>query len=220
MSCFCAVDDIVRCCSTSHATRSASSLRQPVLAAEAPRVRARRASSGRRRGPSRCRGRGRRGTALRLRVEVGHQAAAQRELVRELGLGEAPQVADHHQDVLVDRVDVVEVVLHLADDAPEGGQVARRGRRSGSCAAARACSAARLAEQRHEARAIRRVAAERRVDACRAAPQRAQRRARVMPFSSDAAAAAGRSRASPRAGARTGPRSRTSQQLVAHGSAR
>jgi hypothetical protein len=39
--------------------------------------------------------------------------------VRVLRLGESAQIADHHQDVLVDGVDVEEVVLHLADDAAE-----------------------------------------------------------------------------------------------------
>ena len=38
-----------------------------------------------------------------------------------LRLGKAAQIADDHQDVLVDRVDVVEIVLHLADDAAEHG---------------------------------------------------------------------------------------------------
>ena len=57
-------------------------------------------------------------------LEAAHQLAAERELVRELRHGEAPQVAQHHQDVLVDGVDVEQVVLHLADDAAELGQVA------------------------------------------------------------------------------------------------
>ena len=73
-----------------------------------------------------------------LALEVGDQPRAQRILVRVLRLGEAAQVADHHQDVLVDRVDVEQVVLHLADDAAERRQVAGRGCRTGSSAAARA----------------------------------------------------------------------------------
>ena len=73
-----------------------------------------------------------------LALEIGDQPRAQRILVRVLRLGEAAQVADHHQDVLVDRVDVEEVVLHLADDAAERRQVLRRGCRTGSSAAARA----------------------------------------------------------------------------------
>ncbi len=52
-------------------------------------------------------------------LEIGDQPGAQRILVRVLRLGEAAQVPDHHQDVLVHRVDVEEVVLHLADDAAE-----------------------------------------------------------------------------------------------------
>jgi hypothetical protein len=41
-----------------------------------------------------------------------------------LGDEEAPHVAQHHQDVLVHRVDVEQVVLHLPDDAAEHPQVA------------------------------------------------------------------------------------------------
>jgi hypothetical protein len=37
--------------------------------------------------------------------------------VRVLGDEEAPHVAQHHQDVLVHRVDVEQVVLHLPHDA-------------------------------------------------------------------------------------------------------
>ena len=44
--------------------------------------------------------------------------------MRVLRLGEAAQIADHHQDVLVDGVDVEQVVLHLADDAAEHRQIA------------------------------------------------------------------------------------------------
>ena len=73
-----------------------------------------------------------------LALEVGDQPRAERIFVRVLRLGEPAQVADHHQDVLVHRVDVEEVVLHLADDAPERRQHLRRGCRTGSCAAARA----------------------------------------------------------------------------------
>jgi hypothetical protein len=57
-------------------------------------------------------------------VEAGHEARAERILVGELRHGKAPQVAHHLQDVLVHGVDVEQVVLHLADDAAEGRQVA------------------------------------------------------------------------------------------------
>ena len=56
-------------------------------------------------------------------LEIGDEPRAQRIFVRVLRLGEPAQVADHHQDVLVDRVDVEEVVLHLADDAAERRQI-------------------------------------------------------------------------------------------------
>ena len=57
-------------------------------------------------------------------VELLHQLRQERVLVVEPRDAEAPQVADHHEDVLVHGVDVEEVVLHLAHDAAEGGQVA------------------------------------------------------------------------------------------------
>ncbi len=56
--------------------------------------------------------------------EIADQPAAQRIFVRVLRQGEAAQVAHHHQDMFVHGVDVEQVVLHLADDASEGGQVA------------------------------------------------------------------------------------------------
>ncbi len=43
--------------------------------------------------------------------------------MRHLGHREAAQVAHDHEDVLVHRVDVKQVVLHLADDAAEGRQI-------------------------------------------------------------------------------------------------
>ena len=108
-------------------------------------------------------------------VERGDQAAGERELVRQLRHGEAPHVAQHGEDVLVDRVDVEEVVLHLPDDAAERRDVApeqavamHRAQRPGD--------AQRLAQQRHEQGAMQRIGAKRRIDAGAAAPQRAQRR--------------------------------------------
>ena len=58
-----------------------------------------------------------------LALEIGHEPRAERILVRVLRLAEAAQVANHHQDVLVDRIDVEQVVLHLAHDAAECRQV-------------------------------------------------------------------------------------------------
>ena len=56
--------------------------------------------------------------------EVAHQPAAQRKLVRQLGYGETTQVAHDFQYVRVYGIDVIEIVLHLPDDAAERGQVA------------------------------------------------------------------------------------------------
>ena len=41
-----------------------------------------------------------------------------------LGHEKAPHIAQHHQDVLVHRVGMEQVVLHLTHDAPEHPQVA------------------------------------------------------------------------------------------------
>jgi len=57
-------------------------------------------------------------------IQFGDHARAQRVFVGELAHREAAQVAQHLQDMLVDGVDVEQVVLHLADDAPEIRQVA------------------------------------------------------------------------------------------------
>jgi hypothetical protein len=50
-------------------------------------------------------------------VELRRQLRAEGVLVGVLGDEEAPHIAQHHQDVLVHRVDVEQVVLHLPDDA-------------------------------------------------------------------------------------------------------
>ena len=48
--------------------------------------------------------------------------------MRMLGHEKAPHIAQHHEDVLIDGVDVKQVVLHLADDAPKRPQVAAQHR--------------------------------------------------------------------------------------------
>ena len=107
-------------------------------------------------------------------LEVRHQARAQRVLVRVLRLGEPAQVADHHQDVLVDRVHVEQVVLHLPDDAAERRQVVPEDVVEVH-APQLVDDAAGRAEELDEALPVRRVLAERGVDAVAVAPQRAQR---------------------------------------------
>ena len=49
-----------------------------------------------------------------------HHLRAEGVLVREVAAAEAPDVAHGAKRMLVDREDVVEVVLHLPDDVPEG----------------------------------------------------------------------------------------------------
>ena len=45
-----------------------------------------------------------------------------------LGDGETSYIAHHHQDVLIDGIDMKQVMLHLSDDAAEVGQVATQNR--------------------------------------------------------------------------------------------
>ena len=137
MSCFCAVADIVEVVGDQPCDELGVLGRQAVRAAEAARV----ALAERRVIAAAALG-----DVVEqpgevehfLALEVGDEPRAQRVLVRVLRLAEAAQVADHHQDVLVDRVDVEEVVLHLADDAAERRQVVGPGCRRGSSAAVRA----------------------------------------------------------------------------------
>jgi hypothetical protein len=107
-------------------------------------------------------------------LEVGHQPRARRILVRMLRFGETAQIADHHQDMLVDGVDVEQVVLHLADDPPERRKVLAQD--------AEEVHSPQLvqqtlfdAEHLDEAGAIGRIAPEPAVDQLPVTPQRAQR---------------------------------------------
>ena len=56
-------------------------------------------------------------------VEIGDQLAAMRVFVGKVAGLETAQIAQHHQDVLIHRVNVEQVVLHLPHDAPERRQV-------------------------------------------------------------------------------------------------
>ena len=105
--------------------------------------------------------------------EVGDEARTQRIFMRVLGLGEAAQVANDHQDVLVDRVDMEQIVLHLTDDAAEHRQIASED--AVLIHAPQLVShAARLAKDGHESGAVRGIAPECGVDPVAIAPQRAQ----------------------------------------------
>src|SRR5215218_3053997 len=90
-----------------------------------------------------------------------------------LRLAETPQVADDHQDVRVDRVDVKKVVLHLADDAAEHRQVVAEN--SVQVHAAQLVrEATRLAKDLQKTCTVGRIAAEIGVDAIAVSPERAQ----------------------------------------------
>ena len=172
-SCFCAVDDIDQMVGDQPRDQFGVLVRQPVVAAEAPRV----ARAERRVIAAAALGDvvEQAGEVEHLApLEIGDEPRAQRILVRMLRLGEAAQVADHHQDVLVHRVDVEQVVLHLADDAAERRQVLAED--AVQVHPPQLVQQAALgAEHRHEARAIGGIAAEGAVDAVAVAPQRAQR---------------------------------------------
>ena len=105
-------------------------------------------------------------------LEPRHQARAERILVGELGHGEAPQVAHHLQDVLVDGIDVKQVVLHLADDVAEGRQIATE--YVVLVHAPQRVDQVALLEQFEEQRAVFRIASKFGVDAALGAPQGAQ----------------------------------------------
>ena len=93
--------------------------------------------------------------------------------MRVLGFGEAAQVANHHQDVFVDGVDMEKIVLHLADDTTEHRQIPPEDPIL-IHAPQLVGHAARLAKDGHESRAVLGVAPERGVDTVAVTPQRAQ----------------------------------------------
>ena len=107
-------------------------------------------------------------------LEAGDEAAAQRILVRKLEHREAAHVAHDGEDVLVHGVHVEKIVLHLSDDAPEGGQIP-----SQDAVLIHASEfvhdAARLLQQGQKSRAVPRIAPEGHADARARAPQCAQR---------------------------------------------
>ncbi len=112
-------------------------------------------------------------------VPAAGQLRAERVFVRMLGHEEAPHVAQHHQDVLVHRVDVEQVVLHLPDDAPERPQVApeHRGLVHQPHGVRDACG---LLQYPHELRAVDRVAPKGVVHHAARVVQRAQRARRQV----------------------------------------
>ena len=102
----------------------------------------------------------------------------EREFVRVFGHRQPAQIAQHHQHMLVDRVDVELVVLHLAGDASEQRNIAAEdaepvhqphGQRD----------ALGLRQQRDETAMIVRIAPESGVDAAPGARERAQQARRT-----------------------------------------
>ena len=57
-------------------------------------------------------------------LEACHQLAAERVLMCMLGFGEPTQIAHHHQDVLIDGVDMKQIVLHPSHDSAKDRQIA------------------------------------------------------------------------------------------------
>ena len=65
-----------------------------------------------------------RGVKNKRFVPTGGQLRAKRVFVCVIGNKEAPHVSKDHEDVLVDRVNVKQVVLHLTHNVSEYPQVA------------------------------------------------------------------------------------------------
>ena len=107
-------------------------------------------------------------------LEGRGELRAERVLVGVLGDQEAAHVAQHHQDVLVDGVDVEQVVLHLADDAAKDPEVAAEDAGLVHQAKGVRLAAAGL-QDLHEGRVVDRVAPELRVHQVARVVERAQR---------------------------------------------
>ena len=110
-------------------------------------------------------------------VPLRGELRAERVLMRVLGDEEAPRVAHHHQDVLVHRVDVEQVVLHATHDAPEDPQVSPE-HRGLVHQPHRPRHALRLPQDVHEELTVDRVAPEATVHQVARVVQRAQRACR------------------------------------------
>ena len=112
-------------------------------------------------------------------VPAAGQLRAQRVFVRMLGHEKAAHIAQHHQRVLIDCVNVEQVVLHLPDDAAKRPQITpqHRGRIH---QAERVGLAVWLLQDLHEGVAVDRVLAEGVVHQVASAVQRSQRACRQI----------------------------------------
>src|SRR5690606_2031187 len=105
-------------------------------------------------------------------LEIRYELAGQGVFLRVLRHSEAAQIADHHQCVLIDRVGMEQVVLHLADDAPEYRQITRQDVQH--CHASQSMhDSARLLQNLQELMAVDGVASELPIDVAPRMPKRA-----------------------------------------------
>ena len=112
-------------------------------------------------------------------VPAAGQQRAKRILVRVFGHEKAPHIAQHHEDVLIYRIGVEQVVLHLPDDAPKWPQVAPE-HRSLVHQAQGAREAFGLAQDVHEQAPVVGIMAKRRVHQMARVVQRPQRAYRKL----------------------------------------
>src|SRR5712691_6267286 len=109
-----------------------------------------------------------------MALEAGDETAAQWILVRKLEHREAAHVAHDGEDVLVHGIYVEKIVLHLADDAAEGGQIP-----SQDAVLIHSPKfvhdAPRLLQQGKESLAVVRISSKSSIDAAARAPECAQR---------------------------------------------
>src|SRR5687768_17443739 len=107
-------------------------------------------------------------------LEITDELAAKRVFMGELGRHELPQVSHYHQDMLIHRIDVKQVMLHLADDTAERRNVAPQ-----DAIAIHQSQfprqSARLAQDFHEQGAVAGIAPECRINEWRCPPHCSQR---------------------------------------------
>ena len=108
------------------------------------------------------------------------QLRAKRVLMGVFDDEETPHIAQHHQNMLIHRIDVKQVMLHLADDTPEDPQIPPQYR--GLVHQAQSmCDALRRLQNAHEHRTVSRIAAKSRIHQTPSVVKRPERSSR-KPF--------------------------------------